>query len=141
MSTDDNATNPAEQQPKLPYKVKNVKYGEKTVRGRVIGRNKTVVPEEQVLELAKLHCTNQEMADFFDVKLQTFVDNFRDIITKGRLLTKQRLRKAQLDLAMKGDRTMLIWLGRNILSQSEQTINNDEDKVLPWLDESDNSRS
>jgi len=130
----------APEQPNTPYKVKNVKYGEKTVRGRVIGRDKKVVPEEQVMELAKLHCTNQEMADFFGVKLQTFVDNFRDIITKGRLLTKQRLRKAQLDLAFKGDRTMLIWLGRNILSQSEQTINNDEDKVLPWLEESGESQ-
>ena len=125
------------EQTNTPYKVKNVKYGEKTVRGRVIGRNKTVIPEEQVLELAKLHCTNQEMADFFEVKLQTFMDNFRDIITKGRLLTKQRLRKAQLDLAMKGDRTMLIWLGRNILSQSEQPINTTEDQVLPWLEQTD----
>ncbi len=135
MSTEDKATD----QPNTPYKVKNIKYGEKIVRGRVIGRNKTVIPEEQVMELAKLHCTNQEMADFFEVKLQTFMDNFRDIITKGRLLTKQRLRKAQLDLALKGDRTMLIWLGRNILSQNEQTINNDEDKVLPWLEESGTS--
>ena len=135
MSTEDKAT----EQPSTPYKVKNVKYGEKTVRGRIIGRNKTVIPEEQVLELAKLHCTNQEMADFFDVKLQTFMDNFRDIITKGRIHTKQRLRKAQLDLAFKGDRTMLIWLGKNILGQSEQTINTNEDQVLPWLEESDTS--
>ena len=46
-------TQPAEQsesqpeQPKTPYTVKNIKYVEKTVRGRVIGRNKTVIPEEQ----------------------------------------------------------------------------------------------
>ena len=133
MSTEDKASD----QPNTPYKVKNVKYGEKTVRGRVIGRAKTVIPEQQVRELARLHCTNQEMADFFDVKLQTFMDNFRDIITKGRLETKQRLRKAQLDLAMKGDRTMLIWLGRNILAQSEQPINNTEDQVLPWLEQTE----
>lgn len=127
------------EQTNTPYQVKNVKYGEKTVRGRVIGRAKTVIPEEQVMELAKLHCTNQEMADFFDVKLQTFVDNFRDIITKGRLITKQRLRKAQLDMALKGDRTMLIWLGRNMLGQSDNPINTDSTKVLPWLDESDST--
>jgi hypothetical protein len=133
MSTEDKASD----QPNTPYKVKNVKYGEKTVRGRVIGRNKTVIPEQQVRELARLHCTNQEMADFFDVKLQTFMDNFRDIITKGRLETKQRLRKAQLDLAMKGDRTMLIWLGKNILGQMEQPINNTEDQVLPWLEQTE----
>ena len=47
------------------------------------------------------------------VPLQTFMDNFRDIIDKNRIITKQRLRKAQLDLALKGkDRVMLIWLGK-----------------------------
>ena len=116
-----------------PYKVKNIKYGEKTVVGRVIGRNKTVIPEEQVAELAKFHCTNKEMADFFDVPLQTFVDNFRDIITKNRLITKQRLRKAQLDLALnKHDRVMLICLGKNLLGQQDSPVNSEATEVLPW---------
>ena len=116
-----------------PYQVKNVKYGEKTVVGRVIGRNKVVIPEEQVAQLAQYHCTNKEMADFFDVPLQTFVDNFRDIITKNRLITKQRLRKAQLDLAIKKqDRVMLIWLGKQMLGQQESPISDDSDKMLPW---------
>jgi len=115
-----------------PYAVTNVKYGEKMVVGRVIGRNKTVIPEEQVAYLAGIHCTNKEIADFFDVPLQTLVDNFRDILTKNRLITKQRLRKAQLDLALKGDKTMLIWLGRNMLGQTENPIDAGDDKVLPW---------
>lgn len=120
-----------------PYAVTNVKYGEKTVTGRIIGRNKTVIPEEQVAYLAGIHCTNKEIADFFDVPLQTFVDNFRDILTKNRLLTKQRLRKAQLDLALnKHDKTMLIWLGKNLLGQSENPLDTSEDKILPWTTES-----
>jgi len=120
---------------KTPYKVTNIKYGEKTVRGRVIGRNKTVIPEEQVMELSKLHCTNKEMADFFDVPLSTFTDNFRDIITKGRLDTKQRLRAAQLKLALNGDRTLLIWLGKNILGQSESPVSAENTQVLPWIED------
>ena len=128
MSTEDKATD----QPKTPYKVKNIKYGEKIVRGRVIGRNKTVIPEEQVMELARLHCTNKEIADFFEVPQTTLTDNFRDILTKGRLETKQRLRSAQLKLALNGDRTLLIWLGKNILGQSESPINTDSAQVLPW---------
>jgi len=116
------------------YRVKNVKYGEKTVVGRVIGRNKTVIPEEQVAELAKLHCTNKEMADFFEVPLQTFMDNFRDIIVKNRLITKQRLRSKQLEVAFNGDRTMLIWLGKQMLGQSESPLTNEDNQVLPWLD-------
>lgn len=119
-----------------PYAVTNVKYGEKTVVGRVIGRNKTVIPEEQVAQLAQYHCTNKEMADFFGVPLQTFVDNFRDIITKNRLITKQRLRKAQLDLALnKHDRVMLIWLGKQMLGQAENPVSEESNQVLPWLDE------
>ena len=121
-----------------PYTVTNVKYGEKTVRGRVVGRDKVVIPEEQVAQLAQYHCTNKEMADFFGVKLQTFVDNFRDIITKNRILTKQRLRKAQLDLALnKHDRVMLIWLGKQMLGQAENPISEESNQVLPWLDEDD----
>jgi len=134
-----NEDNPIEQESETVqdnhYRVKNVKYGEKTVRGRVIGRNKTVIPEEEVAELSKLHCTNKEMADFYDVPLQTFVDNFRDIITKNRLITKQRLRSKQLEVAFNGDRTMLIWLGKQMLGQSENPISTDSSQVLPWLDE------
>jgi len=125
-----------EQQPQdKHYRVQNVKYGEKTVTGRVIGRNKTVIPEEQVAQLAQYHCTNKEMADFFDVPLQTFTDNFRDIITKNRLITKQRLRKKQLEVALNGDKTMLIWLGRNMLGQTENPISDESTQILPWLDE------
>jgi hypothetical protein len=61
------------------------------------------------------------------------MDNFRDIIDKNRIITKQRLRKAQLDLALKGDRVMLIWLGKNILGQAESPINTDSSQVLPWI--------
>lgn len=116
-----------------PYTVTNVKYGEKTVTGRVVGRDKVVIPEEQVAQLAQYHCTNKEMADFFGVPLQTFVDNFRDIITKNRIITKQRLRKAQLDLALnKHDRVMLIWLGKQMLGQTDSPISEDNNTVLPW---------
>jgi hypothetical protein len=117
------------------YRVKKIKYGEKIVRGRVIGRNKVVIPEDEVAQLSQYHCTNKEMADFYGVPLQTFMDNFRDIIDKNRIITKQRLRKAQLDLALKGDRVMLIWLGKNILGQAESPVNTYNSQVLPWLDD------
>ena len=134
MSNEDN------QQPEdKHYRVKNIKYGEKTVVGRVIGRKKVVIPEEQVAELSKLHCTGKEMADFFGVPLQTFMDNFRDIITKNRLITKQRLRKAQLDLALnKHDRVMLIWLGKQMLGQQESPVSTEQSTILPWNDGDNN---
>ena len=120
-------------QPK--YQVKNVKYGEKTVVGRVVGRSKTVIPEEEFLKLARLHCTWKEISDFYDVPVGTLRDNFADLYKKGTVETNQRLRKAQLDLALnKHDKTMLIWLGRNMLGQSESPIHNDDKNVLPWVE-------
>jgi len=121
----------------LPYQVKNIKYGEKTVRGRVVGRNKTVIPEEEFQKLAELHCTWQEISDWYTVPVSTLRDNFADLYQKGTTKTKQRLRQAQLKLAMNGDRSMLIWLGKNILGQSDQPINNDSTTVLPWLEQND----
>ena len=100
MSTEDNATD----QPKTPYKVKNIRYGDKTVRGRIVGRNKTVIPEEEFTKLAELHCTWQEISDWYRVPVSTLRDNFADLYEKGTTTTKQGLRKAQLKLALNGDR-------------------------------------
>ena len=120
---------------KKPYQVKNIKYGEKTVVGRVIGRKKTVIPEEEFQKLAELHCTWKEIADFYDVPENTLRDNFRDLYTKGTTITKQRLRQAQLKLALGGYRVMLIWLGKNLLSQQEAPQSSESEQVLPWLDD------
>lgn len=119
------------------YTVKRIKQGEKTVTGRVVGRNKTVIPEEDFLNLARLHCTWQEISDFFGVPVQTLRDNFWDLWQQGQSETRQRLRRAQLDLALKGDRVMLIWLGKQILGQSETPVNTDENRVLPWNEQTE----
>ena len=127
-----------EQNEKTTYQVKNVKYGEKTVRGRVVGRSKTVIPEDEFLKLAKLHTTWKELSDFYDVPVGTLRDNFADLYKKGTVETKQRLRKAQLDLAInRHDRVMLIFLGKVLLNQNENAISNDDSQILPWNEDTD----
>jgi hypothetical protein len=117
------------------YQVKNIKYGEKTVVGRVVGRNKTVIPEEEFYKLAALHSSWKELSDWFSVPVGTLRDNFADLYEKATTETKQKLRRAQLDLAMKGDRVMLIWLGKNILGQAESPVSKDSNQVLPWTED------
>jgi hypothetical protein len=117
------------------YQVKNIKYGEKTVVGRVVGRNRTVIPEEEFYKLAALHSSWKELSDWFGVPVGTLRDNFADLYEKATTETKQKLRRAQLDLAMKGDRVMLIWLGKNILGQAESPVSNESSQVLPWIDQ------
>ena len=137
MSQEDNqqdSTQPVEKYSKR-YQVKQIKYGEKTVTGRVVGRNKVVVPEEEFYKLAALHSSWKELSDWFGVPVGTLRDNFADLYEKATTETKQKLRRAQLDLAMKGDRVMLIWLGKNILGQAETPVSNESSQVLPWNDE------
>ena len=137
MSQEDNqqdSTQPVEKYTKR-YQVKQIKYGKKTVTGRVVGRNKVVVPEEEFYKLAALHSSWKELSDWFGVPVGTLRDNFADIYEKATTETKQKLRRAQLDLAMKGDRVMLIWLGKNILGQAETPVSVESSQVLPWIDQ------
>jgi len=45
--------------------------------------------------------------------------------------TKNSLRRAQLKVALDGNVTMLIWLGKQMLGQSETKIS-DSNEILPW---------
>jgi hypothetical protein len=111
---------------------KSKKIGEKTVEGKIVGRDKTIVPSEEVYKLAQIGCKNQEIADWFGIDENTLTYNFSEDITKGRENLKQSLRRAQLKLALSGNATMLIWLGKNILMQQENPVNTDSGSPLPW---------
>ena len=111
---------------------KSKKIGEKTVEGKIVGRDKTIVPAEEVYKLAQIGCKNQEIADWFGIDENTLTYNFSEDITKGRENLKQSLRRAQLKLALSGNATMLIWLGKNILMQQENPVNTDSGSPLPW---------
>ena len=115
---------------------KKDKSGTVTKKGIVVGRNKKVVVPEEVEKLAKLWCTNQEIAEWFGIDTNTLKYNFSDLIAKGRSETKQALRRAQLKNALEGNTTMQIWLGKNILGQKDGTsLNEDMNKILPWSDD------
>jgi hypothetical protein len=111
---------------------KTIKYGEKTVVGRVVGRKKIVVPEEEFFKLACLHMSWRELGSHFGVHENTLRDNFRDLYTKGINSTKQRLRQKALDMALSGDRVMLIFSLKNIVGWSDSPNVNDQSEVLPW---------
>ncbi len=114
---------------------KKDKSGTVTKKGIVVGRDKKVVVPEEVEKLAKLWCTNQEIAEWFGIDTNTLKYNFSDLIAKGRSETKQALRRAQLKNALEGNTVMQIWLGKNILGQKESPINEDMNKILPWSDD------
>jgi hypothetical protein len=114
---------------------KTRKTATKQVEGVVVGRDKKVIPPVEVYKLAAIGCKNHEICDWFGIDDSTLQYNFKQELLKGRENLKQSLRRAQISLALSGNATMLIWLGKNILGQAENPIDNEANAPLPWTDE------
>lgn len=98
-------------------------------------RRKWLDPE-QVFRLAAMGCSNYEIARFFNVSESFIRKRYTDVVEAGRVNIKVRLRSAQIREALAGNTTMLIWLGKQMLGQSDQGERNaDENQPLPWRDE------
>lgn len=128
-----------EQQSEFKWEYKprqQAKWGIVEKRGLIVGRapNQRIINPDEVYMLASLGCTIREMSDWFGVKENTISYNFKEYILKAQEETKQKLRRAQVNAALSGNVTMLIWLGKNMLGQSENPTNTDNSNVLPWTD-------
>lgn len=124
--------------PKWEYQERrDPKWGEVTKQGLIVGRGakQRVVPPDEVYKLATMGCPDKEIAEWFDIDDQTLRYNFKQYLAKARAHLKQRLRQAQLRTALDGNATMQIWLGKNILGQTESPQNSDDIKPLPWTDD------
>ncbi len=109
---------------------------EGTILGLPVGRDKTVVPPDQVEELAALGCTDRDIANFFGIKEDTLRYNFADNLVKGRENLKISLRRAMLKNACANmNAAVQIFLAKNILGMADTPINSDDKKPLPWSDE------
>ena len=75
---------------------------------------------KQVEQLAGFGCTDTEIASFFDISRTTLERNYEHYLTKGREEGKIRLRQYQWASAKKGNVAMLIWLGKQLLGQSDK---------------------
>jgi len=104
------------------------------VEGIRIGRGTTqkIVDPETVYKLAELGCNNIEIADWYGITEQSLRYSFSEYMKKARASLKMKLRRAQFDAAFNGNSALLIFLGKQYLGQSDSPYSNDDDKVLPW---------
>lgn len=89
------------------------------------GRPRIELNPEELRRLAVLHCTQQEVAAYFCVSLSHVEKRLHDepemrlAWDEGRALGAISLRRQQTALAEKGNATMLIWLGKQLLGQRD----------------------
>lgn len=80
-----------------------------------------------VTNIAVSQCPDEEIAAFLGISYSTFKRRKREnpelseAVELGRDSGKQMLRNVQWESAMSGDRTMMIWLGKQYLGQSDKT--------------------
>ena len=118
-------------------KRKGAKTGDLEKQGVWVGRgeNKKLVDPELIWMMAELGCPDLEISAYTGVSETTLKYNFSEYIAKARTQLKMKLRRAQIQAALKGQSTMLVWLGKNILGQTDSPLDNAETQPLPWTTE------
>lgn len=92
-----------------------------------LGSKKTV-DWAQVDSLLGIHCTQEEICAVLDISEDTLTTRckedhrctFSEYSKTKRRVGRTSLRRRQYQVAMSGDRAMLIWLGKNWLKQSDK---------------------
>lgn len=109
---------------------------EKIVLGLPVGRDKKIVPPDEVFKLAALGLKTTEIADYFGVTDEAISRNFADILTKARVEMRISLRRAMLQNACQNmNAAVQIFLSKNLLGFSDQPIDSEANAPLPWDDE------
>ena len=104
---------------------------EGTITGIKCGWEGAVIPPDQVYELAVIGLTNKEIANFYGVSDATIARNFVAQLTKGREMTKIKLRRAMMRNATENmNAAVQIFLAKAVLGMSE--TGSSENTVLPW---------
>lgn len=86
---------------------------------------------DQIKAMGAIGCTNIEMAALLRTSVEYVQEmiaenpEFCQALEEGRANMRKSLRRAQLDMALNGSVPMLIWLGKQYLSQTDkQSIEN-----------------
>jgi len=90
------------------------------------------IDKKQVQNLARFGCTNVEIADFYGCDESLIRHSYSEYLTKGRSEQKLRLRQLQWASAEKGNIVMQIFLGKNILGQTDNIATTNSEIPLPW---------
>ncbi len=101
------------------------------------GRPRIEIDLTQVERLATIQCTDEEIACVLGVSYNTITRRkaddpaFVEALEAGRGKGRATLRRLQWQRAQGGSDTMLIWLGKNVMGQTDKaTLAGDPDSPL-----------
>ncbi len=98
-------------------------------------KNPYKVNLEKLASAAKYQASDKELAETFNLTVDRLRNNYNRIVDKARAQGKEALRIMQFEKAMQGDTRMLIWLGKQYLSQSDNPQFTSDNIILPFSDD------
>lgn len=98
-----------------------------------MARKQVEIDQQLVEDLAAIGCTDAEIATICRVSERTIQRRCREALAAGRARLKSSLKRKQVELALGGNVSMLIWLGKQYLEQRDRqdvTHSGEELKVV-----------
>ena len=97
-------------------------------------RKPLILDLKELEKLAAMHCTQEEVAAFFDtthktISLKLRQEPYKGVWERGWGKGNISLRRKQFQAAEAGDKTMLIWLGKQWLGQTDKSQIDERGKV------------
>lgn len=80
-----------------------------------MGRKPLEIDEKLVFDLAKIHCTYNEIASVCQCSVLTLSRRFDALIKRGYEESKSSLRRQMFKVAERGNVSMMIWLSKQHL--------------------------
>jgi AraC-like DNA-binding protein len=96
-----------------------------------MARPQKPIDPDKVSLLARIGCTQEEIAAELECSVDTLKRRFADTLKEGALRFKVSVRRQQMRLLTAGNATMGVWLGKQVLGQRDQLrIGSEEDAPL-----------
>ena len=92
---------------------------------------------DEIYEISKTHCSFMDMAKYFNVSEGTINNRYKEdtefkiAVDKGRFEAIKGRRRRQIETAMDGNTQMLVWLGKQLLGQTEKVDVDQLSRVEP----------
>lgn len=78
-----------------------------------MARPKKQINEDEVEKLALMQCTNEEIAAWFDVSVDTIERRFAVTIKRNRLKGVSSMKRQLFQLVQQGNLGAIVWWGKN----------------------------
>lgn len=92
---------------------------------------------EQLIKLAQMQCTMQEIADWFECSVDTLERNFAETIKRAQSKGKVSVKRSLFNKAEQGDLGAIIWFSKNFMGMSDKAEVTNENQIKIVIDKDD----